>query len=127
MTSKRVVCVFSSSDVKISWVALNMPESPPKQPGETDDEYLLRIAQEDNPGATDYKICELVNLPDRRWRTAWHADQNCDVFVDLPGARQIRLKELGKIRDQKLGDVQKDFQEKFDQDQDLTQIKADRS
>lgn len=100
MTTKRVLCRNQDNTFCVCNVALGMPGAKSKLDGETDDEYLLRIAEEDKPNMTGYRIVEDSSLPDRRWRSAWR-DDGVNLSVDLPEARNIRLNELKPIRDEK--------------------------
>lgn len=102
MTTKQVVARLLADDtVCVISVAMGLPGSIPQNEGESEDDYLVRVAQRDCSNHDSYHVVELSSLPDRRWRSAWRHDGNA-LSVDLPEARNIRLNELKPIRDGKV-------------------------
>ena len=61
--------------------------------GESDDEFLLRIAIKDVPAGVDWHIQPKASLPSRRWRNAWKKSGNA-VAVDNAEARKLLNEEF---------------------------------
>src|SRR3990167_9355100 len=102
MTTKRVIARLLADDtVCVISVAMGISGSLPQNEGESEDDYLIRVAQRDCPDRDGYYVFELDSLPDRRWRSAWRHNGSA-LSVDLPEARNIRLNELKPIRDEKV-------------------------
>lgn len=106
-------------------VAYGLPGSVPMNEGESLDDYLLRVAEADHPSKSSYTVVESGDLPDRRWRNAW-CKSGSSVAIDINVARTIRMSELKVLRDIKLKEKNVEYDEAIDDDQDTTQIKADR-
>lgn len=93
MTTKRIVYVRPDGGVSVVCPAPNS-----QLPGESEAQWLDRIALWDVPAGLASTIIEGADLPSRRFRNAWRKP-GAAVAVDLPLARAQVMTETRRTRD----------------------------
>lgn len=88
-------------------VSVLIPAPHARQRGESDDEFVRRIAVKDIPPNTAYEIIHKDDLPSRRFRAAWSIAGDT-VAVDPVKARAQILEEVRAERGNKLDESDKE-------------------
>lgn len=89
MTVKRII--YTRADGGLTVV---QPCDPARLVGESEADFVRRIADRLVPAGVPYRIIDASDLPSRRWRAAWADAGSGSVAVPLARARLVRRREL---------------------------------
>jgi hypothetical protein len=101
---KRIVYTGPDGNVFIC-----TPASGFQNPGESDDDFVQRVARKDVPPGVPYEIVEDSALPTSRiFRNQWRF-KNGKVAVDMPLARIEKMARIRAARDKRLEETDREF------------------